>query len=1034
MSNYIFTDKSFKVKNYDIQKTFSNFLPGVAGKDGLPIWVFYVNRGQGIASFGIKDKNNPILEFSPANIAYSRVNYNGFRTFLKIDGIYVEPFSIINDRKGIEREMEMSQSSFSINEINNNLNYTIQVTYFTLCEHNYPALVRKVEITNTSDTTKMFEICDGLSEILPFGLENAAYKNMGNLFKSWNQCSFNEKGILSVKLRSSVADSAEIKEIHSGNFYTASTDKGLLYTVADSSLIFGADNSKTYAFGFDKKGVDNIKKEKQNLLNEIGCAFSLWKGKLNANEKISIFSQIGTYFETKQLNSIEYNLKEKNINNEFNRSSELIDEITENILCKTNNDKFDRYIRQSFLDNVIRGGMPLILNNKKNGQCYYIYSRKHGDLERDYNWFDLEPQYYSSGNGNFRDVLQNRRNDIFFFPEIYDYNIKYFFSLIQLDGYNPLNIIGNTFTYKGNKYLHKDNKLDKILIKEFSFGELYAFCKNNNIDYSDILCDCEVNDKALTEEGYWTDHFIYLLDVLENFFKIYPDKKAEILFNNNYKYFYSGLYVLPRDEKTALSSSGKVRRYESIGKCKAIAKISGKKLNESSWIIQKNNKIYQTTLMSKIFNLLLIKYATLDSEGMGIDMEADKPGWNDAMNGLPALFGSSVAELIELKRFIEYFVKQILEFSDYSIKILNEQFELFKGLRYTIKLTSFDFYEKANKIKEDFRKKVLYGFVGFEKEIKISEIIGFFEDALIRINNGIEKAKSFAEVIPTFVTYDAISYEKIQNKGINKLDDKGNTFVHVKKFIPRVLPAFLEAPAKYLKLNLADSKDLYQKVKQSEIYDKELNLYKTSESLRSESMEIGRIRSFVSGWLERESCFLHLSYKYLLGLLYAELYEEFYNDIKTNLVYNFNADVYGRSTLENSSFIATSNHLNESKRGQGFQPRLTGANAEIISIYVHLMAGSTLFTINNGELRLVLKPILHKNLFKNNKISFTLFGKTKINYFDKRNNNNYINANIGEIELISNEDEKYFDVGEIKGIHAEMVRNGAIKIINAEII
>ena len=27
---------------------------------------------------------------------------------------------------------------------------------------------------------------------------------------------------------------------------------------------------------------------------------------------------------------------------------------------------------------------------------------------------------------------------------------------------------------------------------------------------------------------------------------------------------------------------------------------------------------------------------------MGIEMEAGKPGWNDAMNGLPGLFGSEM--------------------------------------------------------------------------------------------------------------------------------------------------------------------------------------------------------------------------------------------------------------------------------------------------------------------------------------------------------------------------------------------------------
>ena len=39
--------------DYDSRSPVSNFLPGVAGLYGKPVWSFYVNRGQGIASFGM---------------------------------------------------------------------------------------------------------------------------------------------------------------------------------------------------------------------------------------------------------------------------------------------------------------------------------------------------------------------------------------------------------------------------------------------------------------------------------------------------------------------------------------------------------------------------------------------------------------------------------------------------------------------------------------------------------------------------------------------------------------------------------------------------------------------------------------------------------------------------------------------------------------------------------------------------------------------------------------------------------------------
>ncbi|MCF7925007.1 MAG: hypothetical protein K9L26_00535, partial [Candidatus Izimaplasma sp.] len=84
MSEYGFNGRTFIIKNYLKKQTFSNFLPGLAGKKGIPLWAFYVNRGQGISGFGLQNKNHPIMEFTPANKAYESVGQIGFRTFLKV--------------------------------------------------------------------------------------------------------------------------------------------------------------------------------------------------------------------------------------------------------------------------------------------------------------------------------------------------------------------------------------------------------------------------------------------------------------------------------------------------------------------------------------------------------------------------------------------------------------------------------------------------------------------------------------------------------------------------------------------------------------------------------------------------------------------------------------------------------------------------------------------------------------------------------------------------------------------------------------
>ena len=98
MDNLQFDEQGrFIIHDFSTARPFSSFLPGIAGPLGIPMWVFYVNRGQAIASFGIENKDNPIMEFQPANKAYQTTPYTGFRTFLKLnrggETLLYEPFS-----------------------------------------------------------------------------------------------------------------------------------------------------------------------------------------------------------------------------------------------------------------------------------------------------------------------------------------------------------------------------------------------------------------------------------------------------------------------------------------------------------------------------------------------------------------------------------------------------------------------------------------------------------------------------------------------------------------------------------------------------------------------------------------------------------------------------------------------------------------------------------------------------------------------------------------------------------------------------
>jgi hypothetical protein len=220
-------------------------------------------------------------------------------------------------------------------------------------------------------------------------------------------------------------------------------------------------------------------------------------------------------------------------------------------------------------------------------------------------------------------------------------------------------------------------------------------------------------------------------------------------------------------------------------------------------------------------------------------------------------------------------------------------------------------------------------------------------------------------------------------------------------------------------------------VKDSVLYDRFLKMYRTNASLEHQPMEIGRLRAFTPGGLENESIFLHMEYKYLLEILRAGLYGEFFEDFRNALVAFQDPIRYGRSPLENSSFIVSSAHPDSSLHGAGFVARLTGATAEFLSMWNLMMVGSSPFFTQDGKLYLRLRPALPEWLFdQENTVRFTFLGQCQVTYFNPARANTYSKTvhiqSIG-LDLDGEEIELRGDV--IGPPYAAMVRDGRIRRI-----
>lgn len=1004
MKNCTLQGDRFVMDGYDRLPAFSSFLPGLAGVKGIPIWSFYTNRGQAINSFGIHNKDNAILEFSPANTAYEVTPRKGFRTFVRRDGEYFEPFCSYDP--AAKRRMEIEKNAVSITEESHGLRFTVE--YFVLPHENIGALVRRVTVENLGPDCRL-ELLDGLAQIIQYGLTNSMYKEMSNLFKSWADVKNLENLAPVYTMRASGDDSAEVSEIEGGYFYCAVCDGKLQPLVYDRSLVFDYDNSMAVPVIFMEQGLGELLGREQCFANKVPCAFIPFTRELKSGESFTFTAYAGFAPSIELLNSKTREFCREGYSQEkLAEARSLVGEFTGDVWTRTSDPLFDKYIEQCYLDNFLRGGYPFVFGEGEDKKVIHLFSRKHGDPERDYNFFSTAGEYYSQGNGNFRDVCQNRRNDVFFDPAVGDFNVKQFYNLVQMDGYNPLEIRPSTFVVRDREKAREilaeyapggADVLEKVLDRPFTPGGITNAIAAHGLEVNGgeeelveaLLAVSDQRQEAGFGEGYWSDHWDYDLDLVEDYLLVYPEDKGRLLFEDcTYKYYDSPAAVRPRRDTYVLSKNGP-RQYGAVEMCKDKLSRPGFDEKGTNWLMDESGREVTASLFGKMLTLAVNKFALLDPCGLGVEMDGGKPGWNDAMNGLPGLFGSSMPETLELKRLVEFMLEAVREYKGDAIgvEICIELVELMDGLFAALHegLSDFEYWDKAAGMREKFREKVKLSVTGEKVMLgfgRLEQVLAAFDE---KLNHAVERAMELGDgIMPTYFTYEADNYEVVKDPGgTDRISPYGLPSVRVGSFKQSVLPYFLEGPARMLAAVKPGERDMAaemcRKLKESEVYDRELKMYKTSAPLDGISMENGRIRAFTPGWLERESVFLHMEYKYLLGMLKAGLYEEFYTAMGDALIPYQDPETYGRSILENSSFIASSRNPDPAVHGQGFVGRLSGSTVEAVSMWLRMFLGEGGFFQEDGEVKLKLMPLLPGRMFdEKGEAAFTLCGSCRVTY------------------------------------------------------
>lgn len=957
----------FVQMEYGRQPTFSSFLPGIAGPWGIPAWCNYNNRGQSVCSFGVQDKDHAILEFTAAAAAYQRTLLTGFRTFLKVNGNVTEAFA---DGLGT---MMVEPNALTISWCDSI--FVVEVLYFTLPNERMAGLCRRVQIKNISAKAVEAELLDGLATMVPYGISDEKLKQEPQLSTAWMQVENLEENLPYYRVRASLEDTAKVTSVKGGNFKLAFVEDGQpLPTIVQPSLVFGWDTSMVNPVSFSEHSLAEITSTKQLTGNFLPCAMTPWQGTIQTGATLTLWEFYGQADEIDQMRAFCQKAgTAAYFEEKLQQARTLAEEITVPVRCKTADPVFDGYVAQNFLDNVMRGGLPYSLTGREGSLPVYLYSRKHGDPEREYNYFSLGREYFSQGNANFRDICQNRRSDVLVNPGAGQFNIQLFFELLQPDGYNPLVLapvryrVGDPEKLIQKVDVTNQSKAREILSEPFSIGRLAMEAENWKLDdikdfLAAVISDAEMEPDAVFQEGYWSDHWTYLLDLLESHLTVFPDQEKELLFGKTQYRWYAGhASVRKQAERYCMTEKG-LRQYNCV-----------EPLSPASKWAREGSGTAVSNLAEKLILLCAIKYATLDLSGAAIEMEGGKPGWYDALNGLPGLLGSSVAEACELLRILDFLLDRKHIFPN-QIKVYEEVAELLKavcGLEKEQK-SAYEKWIERNRLRDNYRAQVQDGFSGKRITFDSEELVDILNCLAASLKQAIAKeTEENGGICPTYFYYEAADITPVESGMLPQ------------KMHKVTLPLFLEGPTRWLHTKQAEiaKRNMAVKVRNGALLDEKLNMYKLNESLSNVCFEVGRTRAFPPGWLENESIWVHMEYKYLLALLECGDYDRFFEDFTSMAIPFLSPEMYGRSTLENSSFLVSSANSDEASHGRGFVSRLSGSTAEFISIWNQMLFGKSPFGYDEEGLYLHFCPAIPAKLIpEDGELMGTFLGKIPVTY------------------------------------------------------
>ena len=316
------------------------------------------------------------------------------------------------------RTMYIGQSEVQIQEVDHKHGIETNVTYFVLPDESYPALVRRTTVTNLRPEPLHLSFLDGLARMEPMGGKiNNLLKNQGfslqasmGVYRPYNNSLSYPFYRL---LRGPEHFAADPGAQQAGHFCLSvleDDEPSLLPIVFDTNRIFGHDTSLLNPVRLRSHTIQSIvESDKQYGFAKTSSAFAAVSGKtLEQGKSVSVASFYGTIPYMLGVPVIERRITMYGfVQFKQARSREVLKQMTSSVATRSSHFILDRHARQMLLDNVLRGGLPLMVGDVDDAaklqnfdqdprlKVVHLFGRSDGDLERDYNELELDPLFYS---------------------------------------------------------------------------------------------------------------------------------------------------------------------------------------------------------------------------------------------------------------------------------------------------------------------------------------------------------------------------------------------------------------------------------------------------------------------------------------------------------------------------------------------------------------------------------------------------------------------------------------------------------------